>query len=310
MILTLTLNPALDKSTEIEQLVPEKKMRCAAMQIEAGGGGINISKAINELNGESLALFPSGGNNGALLHAILERSGIRYHSIGIEGETRESFVATEKSSNKQYRFVMPGPELLPQHLEACLQFIRDMKPLPAYMACSGSMPPGVPESFLGDLATLCREKGIRLIVDTSGPALKKVLEHGLFMIKPNLSELCSLVGKDFLELSEIDDAAKEVLNWSGCTAVIASMGPRGAMLVTKDMTKRIVAPEVRKLSTVGAGDSMVAGLLWKLESGSSLHDAAMFGVACGSAATMNKGTNLFRKDVAERLYKWMLGANA
>ncbi len=305
MIATLTLNPALDKSTEMEKLIPEKKMRCQPLLLEAGGGGINISKAIKELGGESIAIFPSGGRNGKLVESLLSEQGINMQAIPIEEETRENFVATETSTNKQYRFVMPGPALHPATLEACRKFISELDPKPSFLVASGSLPAGVPDDFLAGLADLCRQKGIRMIVDTSGPALHKAMEHGLYLLKPNLSELCSLVGKDFLELSEIDDAAREVIEKSGCEVVVASMGPSGAMLVTKDYTKRIIAPSVKKISTVGAGDSMVAGMLWMLEKNEPLEKAVMYGVACGTAATMNKGTQLFNKKDVERLYNWM-----
>lgn len=305
MIVTLTLNPALDKSTEMEKLVPEKKMRCKPLLMEAGGGGINISKAIQELGGESIAIFPSGGWNGKLVESLLSKQGITCHAIPIEEETRENFVATEIATNKQYRFVMPGPALQAAALENCKKFIDELDPVPSFLIASGSLPPGVPDNFLAELADMSKQKGIKMIVDTSGPALLKAMEHGLYLLKPNLSELCSLVDKNFLELSEIDDAAREVIEKSGCEVVVASMGPEGAMLVTKDYTKRIIAPSVKKISTVGAGDSMVAGMVWMLEKNEPLEQAVMFGVACGTAATMNKGTQLFNKNDVERLYNWL-----
>lgn len=309
MIVTLTLNPALDKSTEVEKLVPEKKMRCASLRIDAGGGGINVSKAIHELGGKTLAVFPSGGLNGKIMEGLLDKEGISHHTIPIKDETRENFVATELSSGKQYRFVMPGPALGDDELEACKSLIKNMNPSPRFLICSGSLPPGVSEDFFAIIAGIAKNKKIKLIVDTSGPALKKALDAGVYLLKPNLSELCSLVGKDWLELSQIEEAAREVISHSGCEAVVASMGPAGAVLVTKNITKRMTAPVVKKLSTVGAGDSMVAGMVWMLGKGEPLEEAVRFGVACGTAATMNKGTELFRKEDVFRIYQWMQSNN-
>lgn len=309
MIATLTLNPALDKSTEMERLVPEKKMRCSQLRIEAGGGGINISKAVKLLGGNTTALFPSGGNNGKIIENILSGAGIPFKTLPIDGETRENFVAREISTNKQYRFVMPGPELQAADLQHCLDLVKGLPKETSFLILSGSLPPGVPEDFPAEIALIAKNKGIKFIVDTSGTPLKKALEKGVFLIKPNLTELGTLVGKDWLDLSEIEEAAAQVLNNSKCEAIVASMGPAGALVITRQGKKQVNAPAVKKLSTVGAGDSMVAGIAWKLEAGESIENAVRFGVACGTAATMNKGTQLFKKEDVDRLYEWMKREN-
>lgn len=305
MIATLTLNPALDKSTELDRLIPEKKLRCADLKVEAGGGGINISKAVKILGGETLAIFPSGGINGKQICGILETSGIPFSTIDIKADTRENFVARELSTNKQYRFVMPGPPLEKKDLDQCISIIEGLPAATSFLVLSGSLPPGVPEDFPAEIAVIAKKKNIRLIVDTSGEPLKKALQKGVYLIKPNLTELGSLVGKNWLEIPEIEAAAKQVLDQSNCEVIIASMGPAGALLLTRDGHKQINAPAVKKLTTVGAGDSMVAGIVWKLETGESITEAVRFGVACGTAATMNTGTQLFTKEDAVKLYEWM-----
>lgn len=308
MIVTITMNPTVDKSTTVDKLVPEKKMRCSSLLEEAGGGGINISKALKELGEDSLAIFPSGGPNGATLTAILNRAGVRYQSIPIGGNTRESFTATESSTNGQYRFVMPGCALTEAEIEACFAAIHGISPAPGILIASGSLPPGVPENFFARLAGFARQQGIRLIVDASGKPLQLAAEEGVYLLKPNLSELGTLSGKDFLELSEVEEAARSIISKGLCEVVVVSMGPAGAMLVTKDDYKKVGAPTVRKKSTVGAGDSMVAGMAWMLERGNSLQDMLCFGVACGTAATMNEGTHLFKKDDVWKLYNWICTA--
>ena len=129
--------------------------------------------------------------------------------------------------------------------------------------------------------------------------------EGVYLLKPNLSELCSLVGKEYLQLNEVDEAAKQDIEKGRCEVVVVSMGPAGAMLVTKDMHEKIPAPTVKKLSTVGAGDSMVGGMAWMLEQGKSLSEIARFGVAWGTAATMNAGTQLFKKEDVLKLCEWI-----
>ena len=152
---------------------------------------------------------------------------------------------------------------------------------------------------------MAKQHQISLIVDTSGEPLLKAAHEGVYLLKPNLSELCSMVGKGYLELDEIDAAARQVLDQGQCEVLIVSRGPAGALLVTKDLHENIAAPTVKKVSTVGAGDSMVGGMVWMLMQGEPLTNVVRFGIACGTAATMNPGTRLFNRDDALRLYKWM-----
>jgi 6-phosphofructokinase 2 len=309
MIVTLTLNPALDKSTEVDRLVPEKKMRCPNLAVEAGGGGINVSKAIKELGGESIAIFPYGGLNGEVLLELLSEKKILTKGIKVDQNTRENFVVNEESTNRQYRFVMPGLTMIREDLLKIKDAILSIKDA-SYLVFSGSLPEGLPENLIMErVAEIANEKGMKLIVDTSGESLKVALDKGVHLLKPNLSELCSLVGRESLELSEIDAAAQEVMSSGKCEAIVVSMGPAGAMLFTKKSSKKFTAPVVKKLTTVGAGDSMVAGMSYMLEQNKSLEEAVQFGIACGTAATMNKGTQLFRKGDALRLYDWMLKHN-
>lgn len=305
MIVTITMNPSIDKSTIAEKLIPEKKLRCTELMIEAGGGGINVSKAIKKLGGESLAVFPSGGHNGDLLKRIMEQEKISYKNIPVFAETRECFTITEHATNAQYRFVIPGAALTNEESEYCFNFISTLHPSPDVIVASGSLPSGVPDDFFARLAVIAKQLKAKFIVDTSGIPLQLAAKEGVYLLKPNLSELCGLVGKEYLQLIEVDEAAKQVIEKGHCEVVVVSMGPVGAMLVTKDLHEKIPAPTVKKLSTVGAGDSMVAGMAWMFEQGKSLSEMVRFGVACGTAATMNKGTQLFEKQDVFRLYEWI-----
>lgn len=306
MIVTLTMNPALDKSTSVDAIIPEKKLRCDEVLLEPGGGGINVSKALKKLGGESMAVFPSGGHTGKLLEDFLRTLEISFKSIPFEGETRESFTVNENMSGSQYRFVLPGSSLSEKEVENCLQQIRNISPAPEFLVASGSLPPGVPDDFFKRLAKLSNEMGSKCIIDSSGRPLKLAVEEGVFLLKPNLSELCSLVNKDHLELNEVDDAAKSIIEKGNCEVIVVSMGASGALLVYKEGFEHIPAPTVKKTTTVGAGDSMVGGMIWKLSQGANYKDMVRFGIACGTAATMNKGTQLFQMNDVSRLYEWMV----
>ncbi len=305
MIATITINPTIDKSSTIEKLVPEKKMRCSPFSVEAGGGGINVSKAIKRLGGESLAIFPVGGTNGEALEALLTEEGIRYKSLPVASETRECVTVHELSTNAQYRFVMPGTGLDEKDIENFFQLLRSLQPMPDIVVASGSLQAGVPDDFFARLSNVAKQRDIKFFADTSGEPLQLAVEEGVYLLKPNLQELCTLAGTEYLELDEVDDAAKQLIANGRCEVIVVSLGPSGAMLITKDTVEKIPAPTVKKMSTVGAGDSMVAGMVWMLEQGRSLSEMVRFGVACGTAATMNSGTQLFKKNDVLKLYDWI-----
>jgi 6-phosphofructokinase 2 len=305
MIVTITMNPAVDKSTSIDKLVSEKKMRCSELITEAGGGGINISKAIKELGGDSLAVFPSGGMNGKLIENYLSERQISFKSIPVAHETRENIVVRETDTNSQFRFVMPGAPLSEKEAHACFELLQQLEPRPTCIVASGSLPPGLPEDFFAQLGKVVKQLNARYIIDTSGKPLQLAAKEGVYLLKPNLGELSALVGKEHLEVNEVDDAAMEVVKQGSCEVMVVSMGATGALLVTRDGCEHIPTPTVKKQSTVGAGDSMVAGMMWMLSQEKPISEMARFGVACGTAATMNPGTQLFKKEDVYRLYDWI-----
>ncbi len=302
-IATLTLHPALDKSADVERLIPERKLRCSAPHYDAGGGGINVSKGIRRLGGQSTAVFPIGGNNGQRLLELLEKEAIVTAPVEVVGETRENFSVFETTTGHQYRFTLPGESLSEAEAEACLDAVRRLQP--DIVVASGSLPPGLPTDYYARVAAETRRMGARLVLDTSGDALKAALDAGVFMLKPNIGELSRLVGVERLEMNQVDDAAMSLIHSGKCEIVVVSMGPHGALLASRDGFVHVAAPIVDKRSTVGAGDSMVAGMVWALGQGKTPLEMAQVGVACGTAATMNAGTELFRAEDVWRLLNWI-----
>jgi 6-phosphofructokinase 2 len=167
---------------------------------------------------------------------------------------------------------------------------------------SGSLPPGVPEDFFARLALIAKQVNAKLVVDTSGKALQEAVKVGVFLIKPNLGELSNLYGKETLTPEELPLAARSIINQGGCEMMVISMGGAGAMLVTKEAQYIIKPPPVTVKSTVGAGDSMVGAMVLALSEGFLLEDVLRYGVAAGTAATMNYGTELCKKEDTERLF--------
>ena len=302
-IITLTVNPALDKSTHFKGLVAEQKIRCAEPRFDAGGGGINVSKAISRLGGTSLAIFTSGGPLGKMLEELIDKESIPFQAIPIQTWTRESFVAVDENTNSQYRFGFTGGEITNEEEQAVLDAVTNSKS--KFLVASGSLNEGLRSDFYQKIAKIAKQTGAKLIVDTSGDALEKVLETGAYLIKPNVGELAKLIGAERLEMEEVNDAAKQIIAKGGAEIVVVSLGPQGAVLVTKDTYEFVPAPNVAKKSTVGAGDSMVGGMVWALSQNKSLKEVIRWGVACGSAATMNEGTQLFKGSDAQRLFDWL-----
>ena len=303
MILTITLNPCIDKSSSVDQLQPETKLRCTEVTNEPGGGGINVSKALKKLETASVALFPSGGHNGNMLCSLLQEEEIEFHAVDTKVETRENWIVLEKTKNDQYRFTFPGREVQEETIITLIDQIRSFSP--AYVVASGSLPPGLPDYFYGLIVKQAKSIGAKAIIDTSGPALQALKGKGAFLIKPNLAELCKMLNIEQLSGNEIDDAAQQAVMDGYAELIAVSMGPDGAWLVSKDEKHFAAAPKVKKQSTVGAGDSMLAGMTYMLQQNKLLKEAVLFGVACGSAATMNEGTQLFHKADAESLFAAM-----
>jgi len=301
-ILTLTMNPAIDASSSVENVFAEHKLRCGPVRYDAGGGGINVARAIQRLGGNSLALHCCGGPSGEILRALLEEEDVPQQPIEICGWTRENLTINERATGQQYRFVMQGPVLSELEWQRALGAILSQEIPPDFIVASGSLPPGAPEDFYGRLARLARERGSRLILDTSGPALEAAVAEGVFLIKPSLRELRALVHADLGTEAEQEEAAMQLVSTRRCEAVVVSLGAAGVILASSAGIERFRSPTVAVRSKVGAGDSTVAGISVSLARGRSLRDAVRFGVAAGAAAVMNSGTELCHRADAERLF--------
>ena len=305
MIVTITINPCIDKSTSVNQLQPDSKLRCSQLVNEPGGGGINVSKALKKLGAEAQALFPAGGHNGNMLRALLKEEGILFKALETKTETRENWVVLDTSGNKQYRFTFPGPPAAADLITALAAQLPSLAP--SFIVASGSLPPGIKENAYALIVEKAATIGAKCIIDTSGPALAALKGKKAFLIKPNIGELAKLLNIPRLEKDEVPAAARTIIEDGYATIIAVSMGEKGAWLVSNDKDFFCAPPPVKKQSTVGAGDSMVAGMLYMLQQHASLENTLKFGVACGTAATMNAGTQLFDKNDVFKLFNEMGG---
>ena len=284
---TLTLNPSIDVSSEAERVEPEKKVRTCCERIDPGGGGINVARVLQRFGTEVEALFLAGGATGAAFDALLERAQLARRWVRIADDTRTSLTIHERASGREYRFVPEGPAVSPEELKACLETIGEGAS--DYFVASGSLPPRVPDSFYATVGAQVRQGGARLILDTSGGELRESLAvGGIFLLKASKEEIDRA-------------AAAEVVASGQATHVALTLGADGALLVGREGTLFLPALEVETVSTVGAGDSFLAGMTYGLAKGMAPAEAFRVAVAAGAAATLEPGTDVAYPEKTMRL---------
>jgi 6-phosphofructokinase 2 len=307
-IVTLTLNPTIDASCQAEQVRPIHKIRTSEERYDPGGGGINVVRVIRELGGEAIAVYLAGGVTGQVLNDMLERSGIERRVIPIAGNTRVSHVVYERASGQEYRFTPEGPVIREEEWRACLAALDALAA--EYLVASGSLPRGVPDDFYVEVARIARRRGERFVLDTSGEALRLALAEGVHLIKPNLRELESVVGRSLRGAAEQEAAARALIAERQAEIVTVSLGADGALLATGAGGLRLRAPKVEPKSAVGAGDSFLAAMTLGLAQGRTPEDAFTWAVATGTATVLTMGTELCRRADVERIYREIRAARS
>ncbi len=299
-VVTLTLNPSVDKSANVHQVLAEHKLRCEPPLFEPGGGGINVARAICKLGGEANAIYLAGGFSGKLLEDLLNKEELNQHPITIEGWTRENLTVFEQISEQQYRFGMPGPMVNQEEWQTCLDQLKSQSH--DFLVVSGSLPPGISEDIFVELTKLSKTMNSKLVVDTSGKAFQSALKAGVYLSKPNLRELSAWIDQPIRDEVHLTKVVKDIIDQGLSEIVLVSLGAGGALCASAEQTIRLNAPTVPIQSKVGAGDSMVAGMVLGLACSQSLEEAARLGVASGSAAVMTAGSELCRAEDVDQLY--------
>lgn len=304
-IYTLTLAPSLDSATQTPQIYPEGKLRCSAPVFEPGGGGINVARAITFLGGNATALFPAGGATGEHLVALLQAEHVPVNSVESREWTRQNLHVHVDASGEQYRFVMPGATLHDDELETLQNNISQIDS-GSLLVISGSLPPGVSLIQFVSLIKSAQQHGLRCIIDSSGDALAAALAIGdIELVKPNQKELSALVQRDLNQPDDVRNAAQEIVRSGKARRVVVSLGAQGALAVDAHSCVQVVPPPIKSQSTVGAGDSMVGAMTLKLAEGASLEEMVRYGVAAGSAATINQGTRLCSRENTQKIYSYL-----
>ncbi|MBO1074683.1 1-phosphofructokinase family hexose kinase [Roseomonas marmotae] len=288
-ITTLTLNPTIDVASEAAAVHPVRKVRTFNERQDPGGGGVNVSRVVQELGGETLAIILAGGVTGRLLEELLDSAGVPRRSIPIAGRTRISQTVLDRASGQEYRFVPEGPAVSGAEWGAALEAIGEIGE--GWLVASGSLPTGVPGDFYARTAVIARERGLHLVVDTSGEALRLALEQGgIELMKPSRGEFESLVGRPLRGDGELEQAATELVRSGRVARLAVTLGGDGAVLATAEGALRLPALDVPVRGAVGAGDSFLAAMTLALSRGATAADAFAWGVAAGAAAVSNAGT--------------------
>jgi 6-phosphofructokinase 2 len=300
-VVTVTLNPALDLTVEVEELVAYRKLRGRLVALDPGGGGVNVARVLRRFDMPVVAVAPLGGISGQGLLAELEREGVSVRAVAADVATRRSVTLWVSATREHFRILVEGDPLAEQAWRACLDAVGELD-RPDFVVLSGALPPAVPAAVVTAFAEGARSLGSRFVCDTSGPALAAAVAAGADLVKPSVRELRDLVaaGESLRDFDYHEGARRAVA--LGVRAVVVSLGADGAFLAAVDGTEaEFRSPPVEVLSSVGAGDSMVAGILLGLLRGRSLPAAVRLGVAAGTATCMKHGTEVCAPDDVERL---------
>jgi 6-phosphofructokinase 2 len=299
-ILTVTLNPALDITTSVGRVTPQLKLRCGPPRYDAGGGGVNVSRAIKELGGTSRAFVMIGGANGAVYRDVLANAGIEAELWEGKGETRFSLTVMEDETGDHYRFLLPGPPHDPAEADGLLAGLAEsLESGIRFVVASGSLPPGLPIDFYARLTRAAHATAAATIVDASGPALVATLKEKPYCVRLNHHEARELVGGD----APPEELAHRLVATGAAQVAIVTIGDHGAIVATPARWFRVRSPKVEVRSPVGAGDSFVGALALGLSRGWSLEDASRLGVAAAASAVTTEATELCLRESTERYFK-------
>lgn len=300
-VATLTMNPAIDGSCAAEAVFPTHKIRTHDERYDPGGGGINVARVLARLGQVVEVIYLAGGATGALLDELLDQHGLERHRISIHDHTRQSLAVYERQSGKEFRFVPDGPLVSEGEWQAALAQAAGLDH--GWLVASGSLPRGVPVDFYARLAAVLAPRGVRVVVDTSGPALAAALEQGgLYLVKPSQGEFEALIGRKLESAQAVGEVALELVRAGKAAHVAVSMGHEGAVLAHAGGVLVRSALEVAVKSATGAGDSFVAGMVHGFLRGEDAAGAFRWGMAAGTAAVLSPGTDLCHPDMVQQMW--------
>lgn len=312
-ILTVTLNPALDLTTDTGKVESGYKLRCGPARLDPGGGGVNVSRAIAKLGGRSTPFIAIGGPTGDMLKSLLAAQGIDAEWFAVDGLTRQSVVVNEQSSRQQFRFVLPGPDWSAPQAARAMGALETALASPRgrirYVVASGSLPPGLPDDFYNRIGELADSTDARFVLDTSGRMLDVAAsggQHPPYAWIMDQREAEYLAGGPLVDLDALERFGLELKARKLAQILILTFGEGGAVALSETETLRVIPPKVEVVSKVGAGDSFVGGLVLKLARGASLREACSYAVAAAASSVTSPATALCDAAQTERYFSMIL----
>jgi 1-phosphofructokinase family hexose kinase len=300
MIYTLTLNPAVDRELTVPAVEFDAVLRASESRVDFGGKGFNVSRMLKSLGAASTAVGFLGGRTGSLLQEGLKELGIGTDFVWVSGETRTNISIVTETHSHYIKVNEKGPLVDPANQEALLAKIDAITGPGDWWVLAGSLPPGVADDIYAQIIRVLNRHQARAVLDTTGESLRLGCAEQPFLVKPNVEEAQSLTGLPMDTPAGIAAAAVEIRKM-GAQNIVISMGKAGALLQTREGTWVISSPKIQEKNPIGAGDSMVGGLVWALTQGLTLKEALGWGVASGAATASQSGTEVGSRALIETL---------
>lgn len=304
MIYTLTLNPALDKEYKVPQIVLDDIMRMMSMRIDFGGKGFNVSRLLKSMGVENAALGFVGGHTGSVIAAGLESLGIEVNLTFIQDETRTNISIVDQNDTHYVKLNESGPDVSEGEINALLEKMDALLMAEDIWVLAGSLPKGVPDEVYAVMIRKINQAGAYAVLDTSGSPLELGVKEKPYLIKPNIHELSALVGVDIQDVSTLPELAAG-LHAQGIPNVLVSLGEKGAFLSDSQRFWLGETPKITAQNPIGAGDAMVAGMVWRLAFGDTPQAALPWAMACGTAAASLPGTGMPSPELVKQFYETM-----
>lgn len=302
-IRTLTLNPTVDLTWQLDDLEDGGKSRAHTRNVTGGGGGINVARAVVELGGDAVAVHSEGGEIGRRLTRLLDEEGLDHRAVEVAGETREALVLLVADGSRTYHVVPDGPHLSDDEAQRCVTPLLEELLPGSYVVLSGSLPEGLPVDLYGDIARRATEQGAHVVLDTSGPALGAALGQDIYLTKPNRREVAELIGRTAETFDDAREANDRLLSEGATEVAVTTLGDQGALCSSEEGHVELRTPPLpgEAVSDAGAGDSLIGAIVFRLAQGDAPAEACAWGVAAAAASVLTPGTELFARPRVEEL---------
>ena len=301
MIVTLTINPAIDRIISIDRLAFEDRAYINSSRESAGGRGINVSSVIHSFGGETLAVLISGGDSGKRLEGLLGKCGYRIAVVPVQNEIRTNLTVTDKHG-LTVNLNEAGPQLGKAEVARVERVVRDTLDHASWLMVCGSIPPGVPPAFYGKLVSMARHKKVKTLLHADGEALREGIAARPTVVAPNEQEAGRLLGQTLLTRTHFLEAAERIRQM-GADSVVLTLGSRGAVGAFADGLMEALAPRIDAVCAIGAGDALMAAYAWARGRRTSVADALRWGVAAGTATACLPGMNFASLAQAREIYR-------